>query len=251
MGKEGFISEDGASFVSIKDGDDATDDTNVNDDTNVDDSNFDINKVPEEFRGTFTKLLGELKEKSSSLDGLKDKADLTNAIKELITSNRSNVKDVSEPVVDNDPFKDLKFEDGDYYKKFIEPLISEVRRLNSQIKTLGGEVVNTKKSTWVDKVHSFVKSEGLTKPVIDKMDELARSMGQGVYNDLPRLAKLAKMELGVKDEPASKRDDGNDTKRKNVVNFNNKRKGADSAKPKVKSMADAWDAAEDKLAESD
>ena len=76
----------------------------------------------------------------------------------------------------------------------------------------------------------------MSKDVIGKMDEIAKTMGQGVYNDLPKLAKLAKLELGVKDEPVVKhKQEDMESKRKNIVNFSNKRKGADAAKPKVKS----------------
>ena len=131
--------------------------------------------------------------------------------------------------------------------------MAQIKTLNKKIKDLGGEVVETKKTTWVETVKTFVKQERLSDDVVLKMDELAKSMGAGVYNDLPRLAKLAKLELGIKDKADKKDDDDGDIeqKKRNVVNFTNRRKGADVKKVPVKSMMDAWNAAEDDLAQND
>ncbi len=250
----GFFSEDGTTFTSIKD--DIRDikkevDINKNDPFGVD-----IKSLPEEHRDVFTKLLGELKERTTQLDGLKNNADLANAIKGLKESFSKPVEEEkSDDDSDNDnPFKELTFEEGDYYRKFLEPIMLSIRGINKQLKNIAGDVSETRASSWKNSVKDFIIREKLSKEIVLKMDELAKSMGVGVYNDLPRLSKLAKMELGLDNKKIPENNDEDDElnqKRKNIVNFSRRRSASDILPPKVNTMAEAWDAAEDQLAEQD
>jgi hypothetical protein len=107
------------------------------------------------------------------------------------------------------------------------------------------------KNTFVKDVQTFIKSNKIPEVVIKKMDEIAKVMGSGAYNDLSRLHKYAKVELGIKDEPTNRRptDNGN---RRNVVEFGGKRRSeSNTDKKPAKTMQEAWSQAEESLAESE
>lgn len=246
----GFLSEDGSKFVSVKESaDDAVLGDEGDGELNVDD--VDVSAIPEEHRATFQKLAADLKHKSEMLDGLKKNSDLADAIKGLKTS-----VDGSKGIVSSDKnivaekkklLGDIKFEEKDYYAQFFAPLIEAINKLDDRIDGLGGEVVKSRNATWQDRVVRFISDEKLPKEVVAKMDELARTMGGGVYNDLTRLAKLAKMELGIAD---TKKVDVEEKKtvvrKKGAVEMSSTRKTSSAKKP-IKSMSDAWDAAETSL----
>lgn len=245
----GFLSEDGKSFVSVKDSTDGAvlEDDGDGSELNVDD--VDLSSIPEEHRATFQRLAADLKQKSEMLDGLKKNSDLADAIKGLKTSvdgSRGTVPGDKKVAEKKKLLEDVKFEDKDYYKQFFDPLIEAINKLDDRIDALGGEVIKTKTSTWQDRVVRFISDEKLPKEVVEKMDELARTMGGGVYNDLPRLAKLAKLELGISTKKVDLEEKKTVVKKKGAVEMSSTRKTSSAKKP-IKSMSDAWDAAETSL----
>ena len=81
------------------------------------------------------------------------------------------------------------------------------------------------------------------------MDEIAKVMGPGAYNDLSRLHKYAKAELGIRDVPTNQRPVENGGRR-NVVEFGGKRRSESNVDNKpAKTMQEAWAQAEESLAE--
>lgn len=78
------------------------------------------------------------------------------------------------------------------------------------------------------------------------MDEIAKSFGPGAYNDLERLHKLAKAELGIREAPVTQQ------KKENVFQFSNRSKRDSNVEVKpAKTMLEAWNQALDSLAESE
>ena len=76
------------------------------------------------------------------------------------------------------------------------------------------------------------------------MDEISKAMGSGVYNDLPRLLKIAKSELGIRDIPQGRpRPNEN-----NIVEFRGRKKSDSTVDQRpAKTMEEAWNRAQEQL----
>jgi len=172
------------------------------------------------------------------------------------------IKKVNQPslVKSDEPLKkrellvdQLKFDDPekDYYAPHLKMLASAIDKMMDGIGGIEKRFDESTKNTFVKDVQTFIKSNKIPEVVIKKMDEIAKVMGSGAYNDLSRLHKYAKVELGIKDEPTNRRptDNGN---RRNVVEFGGKRRSeSNTDKKPAKTMQEAWSQAEESLAESE
>lgn len=271
MGKalEGFISEDGQSFTSLVEDDDKTNDGELNEDgTPVEKSGasdqvdqllgkINIDEIPESQRETFKQLTETIKSMRTELTGAKKDSDRNAILQKLIE--RIGQPTVAPLPVEEKPAKrerlvdQLKFEDPekDYYAPHLKMLASALDKLMDNVDGIGKRFDENTKSTFVKDVQKFVKSNNIPEVVIRKMDEIAKEFGPGAYNNLERLHKYAKVELGIKDAPSGSRTvEGGD--RRNVVEFGGKRRTESVMDNKpAKTMQEAWTQAEASLAEEE
>lgn len=259
MGGTGFISEDGKSFVSMREEETPHEETHDDNKGELNLDSIDVSSFPEEHQPLLKRIIADVKDKTAKLGSLSERADIADALKQIASTTAAVVKgkesasDVEKPE-EVDLFKDVKFEDGDYYQKYFKSVFQGINQLNKAIKGISDSVQNGEKESFINTAKRFVKENKLPKEVVLKMDEIAKELGPGVYKNLPLLSKMAKLELGIKDEkPRSeeKIDDGDDnpaSSRKRSVEMSNRRKGQVNKKP-VTSMADAWDKAEEELTE--
>jgi hypothetical protein len=127
-----------------------------------------------------------------------------------------------------------------------------MEEINNRLDGLSGTFIADKVQTKEEKMKSFFRENKLPKEVVQKMDEIAQELGGGgkAYDNLPRLLKLAKYELGISDTQKQKNEDdiprNRDRGKRTVFEFSSSRKSG-VEKPVIKSMLDAWNAAEDQL----
>ena len=264
MGKtlDGFISEDGQSYTSLVESDDkvieSTDDGGVDagkpDQVDQLLGKINIESLPEDQRATITELTKSIKSMKSELSGIKNDSDRNTILQKLIE--RMGQPAVA-PATEDKPAKreklvdQLKFEDEakDYYAPHLKTLASAIDKLMDNVDGIGKKFDENAKSTFVKDVQTFVKSNNIPEVVIKKMDEIAKEFGPGAYNNLARLHKYAKVELGIKDVPANQRTAGGGG-RGNVVEFGGKRKTESVMDNKpAKTMQEAWAQAEAALAD--
>jgi hypothetical protein len=168
------------------------------------------------------------------------------------------IKKVNQPslVKSDEPLKkrellvdQLKFDDPekDYYAPHLKLLASAIDKMMDEIGGIGKRFDESTKSTFVKDVQTFIKSNNIPAPVIKKMDEIAKVFGPGAYNDLERLFKYAKHELGIKTNPNQRSSENSDGG--NVMEFRGKRRSESNVDNKpAKTMQEAWDQAEESLA---
>lgn len=261
---EGFISEDGQSYTSLVESDDKSgelnDDGTPKEKSGVSDQidqllgKINIEEIPEGQRETFKQLTETIKSMKSELTGIKKDSDRTALLQQLIER-------IGQPaaaqVIEKEPIKkerlvdQMKFEDEakDYYAPHLKTLASAIDKLMDNIDGIGKRFDDNTKSTFVKDVQTFIKSNKIPEVVIKKMDEIAKEFGPGAYNNLARLHKYAKVELGIKDAPAVNRTVEGGEKR-NVVEFGGKRRTESVMDNKpAKTMQEAWSQAESSLAE--
>jgi hypothetical protein len=257
-GENSFVTEDGKSFTVIKDIDDNINDNN-DDDLNNDDpmslvNKVDLTQIPEAQRPVFSKIIDTLKTVLPEIGSLKEKGDIAETLRKTLEtiSDQRNTKtnDGNEPQPKPKLVDSLKFEEGDYYAPFFKQLAGVLDNINESIDGLGSEVKRGQVLSFQDKVISYIKNNDVPKNVVLKMDELAKSMGNGVYNDLPRLRKLALIELGIPEKkPEDKINNVNDKTKNSFETRNRQRSPLHINKTAPKSMMEAWDRAEQQLAE--
>lgn len=258
--ENGFVSDDGSSFTVIKD--DGNDDKKIiddNDDVNDSDplsliNKVDVSSLPEEQRPVFNKLIETLKTTLSEVSSLREKSDIAAALKQTLESmgtqrkveDKQNDGQVSKPKLSDS----LKFEDGDYYAPFFKQVATVLDSITDKIDGLGNEVKQGKVTSFQNKVVDFIKSNKVPEKVVMKMDELAKTMGPGVYNDLYRLHKLANLELGIVDVKKQDREDIN-RKISNGVETRSRMRSNGNTKQDAppKNMREAWALAEGQLVE--
>jgi len=261
---EGFISEDGQSYTSLVESDDKSDELNddgtpkekfgVSDQIDQLLGKINIEEIPEGQRETFKQLTETIKSMKSELTGIKKDSDRTALLQQLIERigqpaaaqviEKEQVK--KERLVDQMKFED---EEKDYYAPHLKTLASAIDKLMDNIDGIGKRFDENTKGTFVKDVQTFIKSNKIPEVVIRKMDEIAKEFGPGAYNNLARLHKYAKVELGIKDAPAGPRTvEGGD--KKNIVEFGGKRRTESVMDNKpAKTMQEAWSQAESSLAE--
>ena len=273
MGKalEGFLSDDGQSFTSLVENDDVNvDEGKPNDDgTSVDKpvasdhidellGKIKVENLSEDQRALFTQLSKTVKNMKTELSGVKKDSDIGAVLQKIVerlNQSPSTPTTVNEqvPVKKDRLFDQLKFDnpEQDYYAPHLKILASAIDKMTDNIDGIGKRFDESTKNTFVKNVQSFVRINKIPETVIRKMDEIAREFGPGSYNNLERLYKYAKVELGIKDAPTNLRMvEGGD--RKKVVEFGGKRRTESVIDNKpAKTMQEAWAQAERQLAEND
>lgn len=271
MGKtlEGFLSDDGQSFTSLVESDDVDEGKPNDDGTSVDKSvasdqidqllgKIKIESLPEDQRTLFTQLSETIKNMKTELSGVKKDSDIGAVLQKIVerlnqSPGTSTTVDKQVPVKKDRLVDQLKFDnpEQDYYAPHLKMLASAIDKMADNIDGIGKRFDESTKNTFVKNVQSFVRINKIPETVIRKMDEIAREFGPGAYNNLERLHKYAKVELGIKDAPTNLRVvEGGD--RKKAVEFRGKRRTESVMDNKpAKTMQEAWDQAERQLAEND
>ena len=200
--------------MMLEDSDDLDDVTgdNVEDDKTGDTEEeefFDFDKIPEDQRaglkGTFEKMQTAFKEKTKGHADLEERAGMVDILVEKVNNLSAAVSSKTQEVepgkttVDTTKERDLEFqfEDKDYYAPAFKEIVGLISDLKAEVTGVRTGIDADKKESFSDRATKFFDSAKLDQSVIRKMDDIARTMGKGVYNDLPKLAKLAKVELGV------------------------------------------------------
>ncbi len=217
---DGHISEDGTEFTVHQHIDNKEeiidDDLSQEGDDITKLINIDVSTIPEEHRQTFTKLVDTLKGMTAEVSTLKEKVGLTDVLKQLaagksdITSKTDDGLTKAEKVVKK-LSEELTFEEKDYYapifKKLADAIEARINEVREEVANVKNESQKDKVSSFEEKVRKFVSDNKIPPKVIIQMDNIAKEMGKGVYNNLEKLYKLAKLDLGIKD---------------NVINFKDK-----------------------------
>jgi hypothetical protein len=239
------IQEDGRTFLTFKKDEDEEKPV-IKDDGKT----IDLSFLPEESRGQVEKLFGLLEEKfSAQIDGLKSKADMVDVLLEQLKNLRQpGTSNEATPPEKKSLFDDVKFEENDYYSKFFKRTFQAIEDLNKRLESVGSSITADKVQTAEEKMRSFFEKNKFPKEVVQKMDEIAQNLGGGgkAYNNLDRLAKLAKFELGIAEKPAPESDRSVPRRKSSVFEFSSTRKTG-TEKPVINNMMDAWAAAEDQL----
>lgn len=254
------LSEDGKTYTRLVRDDDKNINNEIvddNDNLNNDDilGKVDVSTFPEEQRPIITKLLDGFKALSSENSTLKEKAGLAEVLEKTVAQlNQQRADNGQQPVKKSEIVKlsdQLKFAENDYYAPFFKQIAEAIDGIKETVVSFDGKINETKQTSFEDRVTNFVKTNKIPLPVIKQMDEIARTMGRGVYNDLERLHKLAKTELGIKDNVVPIRQDNGATGKKinNAVNMGGVRKQNNTSTKPVSTMADAFAKAEQDLSE--
>jgi hypothetical protein len=263
---DGFLSEDGQSYTSlIEEKDEGVSALFNEDGTPIDDggepSKIDdllgkikIDDIPEGQRETFKQLTESIKGMKTELDVAKKDSERTALLQQLIErigqtnkpfSGIETKEEKRERLVDQLKFED---EEKDYYAPHLKMLASALDKLMEGMENVDKRFEENKKSTFVKDVQTFVRTNKIPDKVIKKMDEIAKEVGPGAYNNLERLHKYAKFELGIKDSPPNS-GTTNGGERRNIVEFRGKRRSESVMDNKpAKTMQEAWAQAEEALA---
>ena len=262
------ISDDGESFTVLAESDELDDVTGdaVKDDEPGDTEEeefFDFDKIPEDQReglkGTFEKMQTAFKEKTKGNADLEERAGMVDTLVEKLNtlstavSSATQEKKPDETPVDKTKERALKFEfeQKDYYQPAFEELAGLISDLKTEITGVRTGIDTDKQTTFADRVNNFFDEAKLDKTVVKQMDNIAGKMGRGVYNDLPRLAKLAKMELGLPTETKTKIDNVTKLPQKRVgvksQVESGSRRARDVEKKDAQTITEAWDQSEAQL----
>jgi hypothetical protein len=259
---EGFLSEDGQTYTSFVEDDrkEIIEDVDDNGDqvvkTDVDKllDSVKIDEIPEGQRETFKQLAESVKSLRAELDSTKKESDKTAILQQLVEKiGQQTIKTETREEQRKRVADQLKFEDEekDYYAPHLKMLASAIDKLMDNVDGIGKKFEEDKKSTFVKDVQTFIKSNKIPDPVIKKMDEIAKEFGPGAYNNLDKLYKYARVELGIKDSKPNN-DTANNGGRRNVVEFGGKRRSDSVVDTKpAKTMQEAWKQAEEQLSEVD
>jgi hypothetical protein len=250
--KEG-VSDDGQSFVRI-----IEDDENLHEDENFEEGGgdehpittilkkLDIKSLPQEQQDLFKELEENIKERGIRKDTDEEKVQTVEALKSIV----AQLQDLKKPADNTTPegrkklAETLKFEDNDFYAPYFKQVASALDLAIEKLEGIEKARVDDKRTSFQEKAVNFIKENKLSPKVIGKMDEISKAMGSGVYNDLPRLLKLAKSELGIKDVPQNRpRPNEN-----NIVEFRGRKKSDSTVDQKpAKTMEEAWNRAQEQL----
>lgn len=215
------ISDDGTSFTIMEDDgslegitdpdgtkDDGTKD-GVKKDQKTEEEFFDFDKVPEDQRealkDTYGKMETAFKEKTKNFADLQERAGMVDTLVEklnnlsTVVSSQSQGAKQEQEKVDRKEEKALKFqfEEKDYYKPVFEEIAGLVTNLRTDIAGMKQGFETDKKTSFADGVKTFFADNKVEKEVVVQMDRIAAEMGPGVYKNLPKLVKIAKVDLGL------------------------------------------------------
>jgi len=247
------LSDDSKTITIIKDdatgGDGDGTDNSDNKEMNVEElMKFDTSVLPEEHREGVDKLKATIGDQIAQLNKLQPKADLSEALMQQL-SNQQRVPeknlDESGDVKEKKVPDEMQFEENDYYAKYFNTLNDTIAKLEKRLDEVSTSSNSDKQDVFKEKVTTFFETNKVQPDVIRKMDAVAKELGPNAYKNLPRLLKIAKSELGIKEE--SKSDSDTITKlpaasRKNVVDMGGKQKTVTEPK-KIQNMSDAFNQA--------
>lgn len=251
---EDGLSDDGKTFTKLVE----MDDEGIGQDDGGDDTgemgfdemlNVDVNSLPEEHRDMFVKMREKLSGSVAELNAIRGKADTT----EKIALELARRRDTGTPPAETKPKKlaeSLKFEENDYYAPFFKALAGALDNITEQISSEKVNAVRSQQTTIQTNAKKYIAENKLTPTIVSKMDEIAGEFGTHLYQDLPRLHKLARVELGL---PSSTKPSNQPVIRKpsnRTIESGNFRKAQGEPK-KVATMKDAFIQAEEALSKQD
>jgi len=204
----------------------------------------------------FEKVQTAYKNKLSKIESIQNQADFANALveklKQAVPPQTQSPVEKKQTVEEKKGLR-FKFEDNDYYKPAFEEIASSMSEIQKSIDELRTGVSTDKKANFQKEVRTFFSQNKVTPAIIQKMDEIATEYGDDadgnkiMYKNLPRLMKMAKVELGIKDTVPKKKQS---TNVKRQVESSSNRKSVNMTTQKTpKTVKEAWDLAEEQLAE--
>lgn len=171
---------------------------------------FDFDKIPEDqrtaFKDTFEKMQTAYKDKTKGAPELQQKADMVDTLVDRLNNLSSAVSSQSQVVKPEEVKTGQKkeeqaikfqFEEKDYYRPAFEEIAGLVSQLRDDIGSIKQGYNTDKQTTFTKGVKSFFSENKVEKKVVTQMDQIASEMGPGVYNNLPKLLKMAKMDLNI------------------------------------------------------
>ena len=246
--------EEGATTEDVKEG-------TSGDDIDLEElMNVDLSEASEEVQQAYSRLADEFKGMQSKLHTEAEKAEFMKTVvgnlRQFSPAHQAPAPVKKEGTSLADQFK---FEDNDYYAKFLTPLAQAVDGIKAQLDTIAQGVVANKGDTLKQSVMSYFQGKNIPVKVIAKMDEIAGQFGPSAYSNLPRLHKFALTELGLPTKiekvttPIKKTEPTADEIRKRRT-ASIPRKGIqsnDKGEKKVSSMTEAFDKAVDELSKKE
>jgi len=219
--------------------------------------NMDVSKLPEEHQDNIKHLLGTVKDQIAQIGTLQNKVDTS----EILLQNLRQ-PDTQEPVgkvedkVSQEKLADgMKFDKDDYYAEHFKSLAGAIDLMANRIENLTTQTEIDKRVTFESGVKDFLVTNKVAPEVVARMDAIARDFGTQVYKNLPKLLKTAKLELGVKDnetkttQPGAKDKTKPPTKKRTIDSGGMKKTVTEPRK--IDSMADAFEQAQEDLADVD
>lgn len=269
------ISDDGASFTILEDDgslDGITDPDGTKDDGTKDDGKkdqkteeefFDFDKVPEDQREALKDAYGKMqtayKDKTKNFADLQERAGMVDTLVEKLNNLSTAVSSQSQGIkskeekVDQKEERALKFqfEEKDYYKPVFEEIAGLVSNLRNDIHEMRQGNETDKKTTFTNGVKSFFADNKVEKEVVVQMDQIAAEMGPGVYKNLPKLVKIAKLDLGLPIGEKTQITNTNTQKRVGVKRQveSESRKARDIQIKPANTIEEAWNQSEKQLKE--
>ena len=171
-----------------------------------------LKDIPEEHKqamlNVITNVESVVSSKLAGMEALKTKADLAESVLEKLAAARSNVQPAQTPAdashKDKPKLEDsFQFEEKDYYAPFFKKLLGVIENLETKVDGVQSNITQSAQDTLKSNVRTFFASNKVDRPVIAKMDEIAQEYGKDekgnfvMYHNLPRLLKLAKIDLGL------------------------------------------------------
>lgn len=209
----------------------------------------------------YEKMQTAFKTKMSGIANMQQQAGLVNALVEKLKAvpSQTQVQPEIKPKVDEEG-KGLKFkfEDKDYYEPVFKEMVGLISGLQKSIDSMQtGYEVDRKVDfqTGVKNFFSQNKTE-LVPNIIQKMDEIAMEYGKDakgnfvMYQNLPRLLKMAKTDLGIKDKTTPINTKKSKVGVKRQIESQSRKKVSTQEKP-AQSMREAWDQAEEQLSQQE
>jgi len=264
------LSEDFSKFTVLRDdselGDVVDDKDVVNDDTeqseeNEDEDNdtfFDLSTFSEEEQKVlgpaYKKMQVAFTKKMQSIADLEKKAQLADILLERRDAGVSEENPSGEEQKKSQKklldYSEFGFQENDYYAPSFKKLADAINSISESIES---GLSSIKKETTVNRIKTFFENNPSAIKYMKKMDEIGRET-PGLYNNLPRLLKLAKLESGETIGPVkkSKRDvTVPRTKSPGIKRMveNKNLGGGGKSEPKIETIKDAWKLAEEQLTE--
>ena len=204
-----LISDDFKNLTVFKEDDEGIkkEEDGVGEKLSIDDLlNLDVSKIPEEHQENIKHLIGTVKDQVAQIGTPQNKADTSEIL--LQNLRQADIQEPAKDVKGEEPPKGLadgmKFDKDDYYAEHFKALAGAVDMMANSIEDLKTSTEKDKKTSFEGGVKTFLTTNKVAPEVIAQMDAIARDFGSQVYNNLPKLLKTAKLELGIKGEDETK-----------------------------------------------